>query len=90
MFCGNGGSASDAQHLSAELVGRYRINRDPLPAIALTTDTSSITAIANDFSFDDIFLRPFKALAQKNDVLIFIKSEKSEIIKRLKKRKSLK
>ena len=72
MFCGNGGSAADSQHLAAELVGRYRINRDPLPAIALTTDTSSITAIANDFSFDDIFVRQIQSIGTENDVLYAI------------------
>ena len=55
MFCGNGGSAADSQHLSAELVGRYMKNRKPLASIALSTDTSVITAISNDFSFDEIF-----------------------------------
>ena len=55
MFCGNGGSAADAQHLSAELVGRYMKNRKPLASIALTTDTSVITAISNDFSYNKIF-----------------------------------
>ena len=54
MFCGNGGSASNAQHLSAELVGRYMKNRKPLASVALTTDTSIITAISNDLSFDNI------------------------------------
>ena len=72
MFCGNGGSAADSQHLSAELIGRYRINRDPLPAVALTTDTSTITAIANDFGYEEIFSRQLFALAKKEDLLILI------------------
>ena len=72
MFCGNGGSAADSQHLSAELVGRYKRNRKPLAAIALTTDTSVITAISNDFSFDDIFSRQIEAIGKKGDVLYAI------------------
>ena len=69
MFCGNGGSAADSQHLAAELIGRYKKNRKPLPGIALTTDTSTITAVANDFSFNDIFSRQVEALGKSNDVL---------------------
>ena len=72
MFCGNGGSAADSQHLAAELIGRYRLNRSPLSALALTTDTSSITAIGNDFSFEDIFSRQVEALGEKNDILYAI------------------
>jgi D-sedoheptulose 7-phosphate isomerase len=72
LFCGNGGSAADCQHLAAELVGRFVNDRIPLPAIALTTDTSSITAIANDYHFDDIFARQVQALAREGDVLIGI------------------
>lgn len=63
FFCGNGGSAADSQHLAAELLGRYRLNRAPLPAIALTVDTSALTAIGNDFGFDDIFERQLRGLA---------------------------
>lgn len=72
MFCGNGGSAADSQHLSAELLGRYRINREALPAIALTTDTSTITAIGNDFSFSEIFSRQVSAIGKEGDVLYAI------------------
>lgn len=72
MFCGNGGSAADSQHLAAELIGRYRINRDPISAVSLTTDTSTITAIANDFSFDDIFSRQVMAIGKRGDVLYAI------------------
>tara|TARA_B100000787_G_C16182545_1_gene292721 strand:- start:220 stop:783 length:564 start_codon:yes stop_codon:yes gene_type:complete len=72
MFCGNGGSAADAQHLSAELVGRYIKNRDPLASIALTTDTSVITAIGNDFSFDKIFSRQLESIGNEGDVLYAI------------------
>ena len=72
MFCGNGGSAADSQHLSAELVGRYRKNRQPFAAISLTTDTSSITAISNDFSFEKIFSRQIEAIGNEGDVLYAI------------------
>tara|TARA_B100001093_G_scaffold120332_1_gene113036 strand:- start:2360 stop:2923 length:564 start_codon:yes stop_codon:yes gene_type:complete len=69
MFCGNGGSASDSQHLSSELVGKYQMKRKPISSIALTTDTSAITAISNDFSFNDIFSRQIEALGKEGDVL---------------------
>ena len=72
MFCGNGGSAADAQHLSAELVGRYMRNRNPIASIALSTDTSVITAISNDFSFDDIFSRQVEAIGNEGDILYAI------------------
>jgi D-sedoheptulose 7-phosphate isomerase len=70
IFCGNGGSAADAQHLAAELVGRYLIDRPPLPALALHTDTSTITAIGNDYSFDLIFARQAEAHLHAGDVLV--------------------
>lgn len=69
MFCGNGGSAADSQHLAAELIGRYRVNREPLSAVALSTDTSTITAIANDFAYNEIFVRQIKAIGKSGDVL---------------------
>ncbi len=72
LFFGNGGSAADAQHLATELVVRYRINRSPIAAIALTTDTSALTAIGNDFGFDDLFTRQLEALARPGDVAIGI------------------
>ena len=72
LIMGNGGSAADAQHIAAELVGRYKTERKGLSAIALTTDTSAITAIANDFGYSNIFSRQVEALATKNDVLIAI------------------
>ncbi|MGE5478749.1 MAG: D-sedoheptulose 7-phosphate isomerase [Bacteroidales bacterium] len=72
LFFGNGGSAADAQHLAAELVVRYRFNGRALAAIALTTDTSTLTACANDFSFDDIFARQVEALMKPDDVAIGI------------------
>ena len=69
LIFGNGGSASMAQHFAAELVGRYERDRRALPAIALTTDTSILTAVANDYSFDQIFARQVEALAQPGDLL---------------------
>lgn len=72
IFCGNGGSAADAQHLAAELVGRYLIDRPPLPALALHTDTSTITAIANDYAYEEIFARQAEALLQPGDVLVVL------------------
>lgn len=72
IFFGNGGSAADAQHLAAELVVRYRINRPALAAIALTTDTSIITAHSNDFGFETLFSRQVEALAQPGDVVLGI------------------
>ena len=69
FFCGNGGSAADAQHLSTEYVVRYRRKRRPLRAIALTTDTSILTAAANDFSFDEVFSRQIEALGRAGDLL---------------------
>jgi len=72
LICGNGGSAADAQHLAAELVGRFRRNRQPFPAIALTTDTSILTAVGNDYGFDHVFARQITALGKPDDVLIAI------------------
>ena len=69
FFAGNGGSAADSQHLAAELVGRFQLNRQPIKAQALTTDTSIITAIGNDYSFEDIFKRQIEALGNKGDAL---------------------
>ena len=86
MFCGNGGSAADAQHLSAELVGRYMKNRKPLASIALTTDTSIITAISNDFSYDEIFSRQVESVGKEGDILYAIStsSKSKNIIAALK------
>ena len=72
ILFGNGGSAADAQHMAAELIGRFKIDRQSLPAIALTTDTSVITSIGNDYGFDEIFSRQCEALVNKNDVVIAI------------------
>jgi len=72
LLCGNGGSAADAQHIAAELVGRYVVERRPLAAIALTTDTSALTAIANDYGFEHVFSRQVDALGAEGDILIAI------------------
>ena len=72
VLFGNGGSAADAQHMTAELIGRFKVDSNPIPAIALTTDTSVITSIANDYDFDEIFSRQCEALVNKNDIVIAI------------------
>lgn len=72
LLCGNGGSAADAQHIAAELTGRYKSERKGLPAIALTTDTSALTAISNDYGYDKVFDRQVEALANEGDLLIGI------------------
>lgn len=72
LVCGNGGSASDAQHFAAELVGRFQINRPAMASLALTTDTSILTAIANDFSYDEVFSRQVEAMGAPGDVLMGI------------------
>jgi D-sedoheptulose 7-phosphate isomerase len=70
LLCGNGGSAADAQHIAAELVGRYELPRRSFPAIALTTDTSALTALSNDFGYEEVFARQITGLAQSGDILI--------------------
>lgn len=72
MSCGNGGSAADAQHFSSEMLNRFEMERPALPAIALTTDTSTITSIANDYSYEEIFSKQIKALGQSGDILLAI------------------
>ena len=72
LVMGNGGSAADAQHLVAELVGRFLLERRPLPALALTTNSSSLTAIANDYGYDDVFARQVEALADPQDLVLGI------------------
>ena len=72
MACGNGGSAADAQHFAAELIGRFERERQELAAIALTTDTSILTAIGNDYSYDDIFSKQVRGLGKSGDILIGI------------------
>ena len=70
LTCGNGGSATDAQHLAEELIGRYRANRRALPAIALTADSATLTCIANDFGYDAVFARQIEGLARPGDLLL--------------------
>lgn len=72
LSCGNGGSASDAQHFSGEMLGRFEMERPGLPAIALTTDSAALTAIANDYHYSDIFAKQVRALGQAGDVLLAI------------------
>lgn len=72
LLMGNGGSAADAQHIAAELVGRFKSDRRSLPALALTTDTSILTAISNDYSFEEVFRRQITALASEGDIVIGI------------------
>lgn len=69
LIFGNGGSAADSQHVAAEFINRFKIERPPLPAVALTTDSSVLTSVGNDYSFDDIFLKQIKALAASGDVV---------------------
>lgn len=79
FWCGNGGSAADSQHLAAELIGKFKLDRPPLRSIALTTDTSILTATGNDFGFEFVFSRQIRALGRKDDLLIAIStSGKSE------------
>ena len=86
LFIGNGGSAADAQHLAAELTGKYLKKRKPLPALALTTDTSVITSISNDENFENIFERQIKAISKKEDLVFAISTSglSKNIIKALK------
>jgi len=91
LIFGNGGSAADAQHIAAELVGRYKVERRGLPAIALTTDTSALTSIGNDYGYDQVFDRQVEALANKDDVAIGISTGGSSgnVINGLKTAKEL-
>jgi|TARA_B110000003_G_C16509043_1_gene480443 D-sedoheptulose 7-phosphate isomerase len=79
LIFGNGGSAADAQHLAAELVGKYKTERKGLPAIALTTDSSSVTSIGNDFGFQNIFSRQVEALANEGDIAIGISTSGNSV-----------
>ncbi len=79
LLCGNGGSAADSQHIAAEFVNRFRLERAPLPAVALTTDSSILTAVANDYSFDEVFSKQVLALGKKGDVLIGISTSGSSL-----------
>ncbi len=89
LIFGNGGSAADAQHIAAELTGRYKSERGGLPAIALTTDTSALTAIGNDYGYKEVFKRQVEALANRGDVVIGISTSgnSKNVIKALKKAK---
>lgn len=91
LICGNGGSAADAQHFSAELTGRYKVERRGLPAIALSTDTSALTAIGNDYGFDFVFSRQVEALANEGDIIFGISTSgnSSNVINALKMGKEL-
>ncbi|MFH1504659.1 MAG: D-sedoheptulose 7-phosphate isomerase [Candidatus Omnitrophota bacterium] len=91
IFMGNGGSAADAQHLAAELVGRFKKNRAPLAAIALSTNTSILTAVGNDFSFEEIFTRQIEALANSNDLIVGISTsgESKNIVTAIEKSRQL-
>jgi len=91
ILFGNGGSAADAQHIAAELVGRYKTNRRGLAAIALTTDTSALTAIGNDFGYENVFRRQLEALLNKNDLVIGISTtgNSSNVINALEYAKSI-
>lgn len=83
LFCGNGGSAADSQHLAAEFVGRFQTERAGLAAIALTTDTSVLTAVGNDYGYDKVFSRQIEALGQKGDVLFALSTsgESANVLK---------
>ena len=74
--CGNGGSAADAQHFSAEMLNRFEMERPGLPAIALTTDSSTLTSISNDYAYEEIFAKQISALGRENDVLLAISIRK--------------
>lgn len=77
MIAGNGGSAAQAQHLAAEFVGRFKVNREPLPAMSLCADSSVITAISNDFGFSHVFARQIRALGRKGDVVLLLSTSGS-------------
>ena len=91
LICGNGGSAADAQHIAAELVGRYEQQRRAFPAIALTTDTSSLTALSNDYGYEQVFSRQVQALAEPGDALIAISTsgKSPNVIRAVEKAKEL-
>jgi D-sedoheptulose 7-phosphate isomerase len=91
LLCGNGGSAADAQHIAAEFINRYELERPPLPAIALTTDTSILTSVGNDYSFDEIFSKQIKALGVEGDVLLAISTSgnSANVIEAVKAAKNL-
>jgi D-sedoheptulose 7-phosphate isomerase len=91
IFCGNGGSAADSQHLAAELVGRFQKDRRSLPAIALSTNTSILTAIGNDYGFEEVFSRQIEALAAPQDILVGISTsgQSKNVVRAVLKAKEL-
>ena len=91
FWCGNGGSSADSQHLAAELVGRFNIDREPIRSIALTTDTSVITCIANDYNYEDVFSRQLTGLAREEDVLVVISTSgnSKNVLQALRKAKTM-
>jgi D-sedoheptulose 7-phosphate isomerase len=91
LFCGNGGSAADAQHLAAELMGRFLKDRKPLAALALTVDTSALTAIGNDYGYDLIFARQFEGIGRPGDMLVGISTSGNSrnVINALEKAKAI-
>ena len=91
LLCGNGGSAADAQHIAAELVGRYEQQRRAFPAIALTTDTSALTALSNDYGYEEVFARQVLGLAVKGDLLIAISTsgKSNNIVKAVEQAKQI-
>jgi len=92
MLIGNGGSAADSQHIAAEFVNRFEIERPPLPALALTTDTSDLTSIGNDYSFDQVFSKQIRALGKENDVLLAISTSgnSANVLKGMEAAKAMK
>lgn len=91
LFCGNGGSAADAQHISAELSGRYKLDRKPLFAEALHVNTSYMTAVANDYSYDEVYSRMVEAAGRQGDVLVAISTSgnSSNVLKAVEKARSI-
>lgn len=91
MLCGNGGSAADSQHIAAEFIGRFQKERRALPAIALTTDSSILTSLSNDYSYDIVFARQVEALGKKGDVLIGISTSGNSpnVVKAFEKARAL-
>ncbi len=91
LICGNGGSAADAQHFAGEIIGRFKLKRQALPAIALTTNSSVLTAVANDYDFANIFSRQIEGLGQKHDILVVISTSgnSQNIIQAIKQAKKM-
>ena len=91
LLCGNGGSAADAQHIAAEFIGRFKKERKSLPAIALTTDSSVLTALANDYSYETVFSRQVEGLGEKGDILVAISTSgtSKNIVEAVKRAKDL-